>query len=80
MRRGALGVNKCAKQDALLFVEQNEQRAGQARQEGLEQQGDDVKGAGGDADEQYHEHVQTDDAADKHQHIGDDQHQIVTAG
>ena len=28
MRRGALGVNKCAKQDALLFVEQNEQRAG----------------------------------------------------
>lgn len=50
LRRGALGVNKCAKQDALLFVEQNEQRAGQARQEGLEQQGDDVKGADGVAD------------------------------
>lgn len=50
MRRGALGVNKCAKQDALLFVEQNEQRAGQARQEGLEQQGDDVKGADGVAE------------------------------
>ena len=50
LRRGALGVNKCAKQDALLFVEQNEQRAGQAQQEGLEQQGDDVKGADGVAE------------------------------
>ena len=50
MRRGTLGVNKCAKQDALLFVEQNEQRAGQAQQEGLEQQGDDVKGADGVAE------------------------------
>ena len=30
LEKGALGVNKCAKQDALLFVEQNEQRAGQA--------------------------------------------------
>ena len=39
-KRGALGVNKCAKQDALLFVEQNEQRAEQAQQEGGEQQVD----------------------------------------
>lgn len=45
MRRGALGVNKCVKQDALLFVEQK-----QAQQEGLEQQGDDVKGADGVAE------------------------------
>lgn len=50
MRRGALGVNKWAKQDALLFVEQDEQRAGQAQQEGLEQQGNDVKGADGVAE------------------------------
>lgn len=45
LEKGALGVNKCAKQDALLFVEQK-----QAQQEGLEQQGDDVKGADGVAE------------------------------
>lgn len=50
LEKGALGVNKWAKQDDLLFVEQNEQRAGQAQQEGLEQQGDDVKGADGVAE------------------------------
>ena len=56
LRRGALGVNKCAKQDALLFVEQK-----QAQQEGLEQQGDDVKGADGIAQRgaggQRHQHL-----------------------
>ena len=43
--------------------------------------GDEGDGStGGDADKQHHEHIQADDAADEHQHIGDDQHQIVTAG
>ena len=37
-------------------------------------------GAGRDADEQHHEHVQAEDAADEHQQIGDDEHKIMPAG
>ena len=43
--------------------------------------GDERDGsAGSDADEQHHEHVQTENTADEHQQIGDDEHQIMTAG
>lgn len=41
---------KHTKCDALFLVKQDEQQAGQAQQEGLEQQGDDVKGADGVAE------------------------------
>lgn len=41
---------KHTKRDALFLVKQDEQQAGQAQQEGIEQQGDDVKGADGVAE------------------------------
>ena len=41
---------KHTKRDTLFLVKQDEQQAGQAQQEGIEQQGDDVKGADGVAE------------------------------
>ena len=43
--------------------------------------GDERDGsAGGDADEQHHKHIQAENAADEHQQIGDDEHQIMITG